>query len=325
MVRIGTQVLVGLSVVGVLAGCSDEVGPAEPGLDGSNVERSSDGGRRDGPPPDARDAEELEDAPEDCAPRYPPACVAQCSDDVLFDASCVDGDWRCPSGMKLESECSSDTCIGPRPGPSCVESCSDSSLERPVCISRATGFGCPDGTFAKRSHCSREGCKATTTAEGIDGIRVEFPTRCQWTVSQVRETVRFRYEIVVDEQIDGVTPLRPEGTTCHEPEGFGLVLGKKIHGNGQSYCRCDRGNCADQPLPETSISPGRFEGYIEWSGRNFDGPSDTGATPGEYFPPGTYELKLWTRGRIDKNGRSEPFTVEGTAQIEIVPDDVWGD
>ncbi len=103
------------------------------------------------------------------------------------------------------------------------------------------------------------------------------------------------------------------GTSLHPLDPFYV-----FSGGDQQHCRCDVGLCraTDEWI---TLQPGTYELTAEWSGRNWQGPSDTGNQPGEYFPPGTYDFEVSTVGEYrDANDQVMPYEVSSTMEFQLV-------
>ena len=79
------------------------------------------------------------------------------------------------------------------------------------------------------------------------------------------------------------------------------------------------GLCQEPPKEVTSIVGGRYPYKLRWSGRNWNGPSDTNQREGAAFPPGTYEVLVTASGQYMAGGMMLPFTVRDVLVITLVP------
>lgn len=70
------------------------------------------------------------------------------------------------------------------------------------------------------------------------------------------------------------------------------IGGQATSGANQQYCLCDTGCCAPQDATTITPEAGTFTDTIEWSGRTWQGPSDTGNEPGDYFLVGDYAVRV---------------------------------
>ena len=89
-----------------------------------------------------------------------------------------------------------------------------------------------------------------------------------------------------------------------------VIVGQAPNGEYQQYCLCDTGCCAGQDATTIQPEVGTFSGTIEWNGRTWNGPSDTGADPGDFFLVGDYGVTV----RFHGYGQG---MVEATLPIEI--------
>ena len=251
-----------------------------------------------------------------CGGRVSLACVESCGDDFSRQPVCENGEWVCPSRTKPAHTCPDGTCRGATPPATCVSSCVDDSEEGKECDN--DGFwSCPEGTFDSNRYCGAA-CGVDISNSNLDGVTIRFPAGCHWAVEAVREGVEIPYEVVVEEQVDGVIPHRNNVGNCDSPGESGLITSAEFTGNDQRWCRCDAGNCP--PLIQTAVTlePGTYRNTIEWEGRNWTGPSDTGNPKGEPFPPGTYELSVLATGERVYPDAKSPFELEATTEIELI-------
>src|SRR3954464_3656384 len=63
---------------------------------------------------------------------------------------------------------------------------------------------------------------------------------CTFTLQQVRGGISIPYQLTVDHDTD-IVPQPSPGTYCYPPGETGLLIGSRLTGDGQLYCRCDEG------------------------------------------------------------------------------------
>jgi hypothetical protein len=179
----------------------------------------------------------------------------------------------------------------------------------------------------------------------IPHVRVEFPSQpCAFTLRQAEGGIRFRYDVVIDEDVPGYTSRTSNsGVLMYPGESVAnLQVAAVVQGGTQRYCVCDQGGpprfC---PLEDGGVSyrnfdtpctpitlkkgthheswPSSYEGPIAWHGRNWDGPSDTGNPEGAPFPPGDYTLKIAIAGQITDDGGTTDVDVDAEFLVRLVP------
>ena len=141
------------------------------------------------------------------------------------------------------------------------------------------------------------------------------------TLAQAEAGVEFKYEIVIEKDLPGIMSMPMDAGGCGQPHSSGLRLLEKIGGNDQLYCLCDTGLCP--PVMDTAdLLPGRYAGTFEWTGKNWQGPSDTVNPLGEPFPPGTYTFEISAKGwRPTGDCRTcrAPFEITAAVTFNLVP------
>ena len=126
--------------------------------------------------------------------------------------------------------------------------------------------------------------------------------------------IEIPWVMMVEADVNDVVPEPQDAGDCHEPDDSGLIVFERIQGGGNVFCRCDEGLCDGFDATPRTIPRGATPGRFTWNGRNWQGPSDTGAPPDEPFPPGLYTLTVSAVGRYQGN----PFVVANTVQVQLV-------
>lgn len=83
-------------------------------------------------------------------------------------------------------------------------------------------------------------------------------------------------------------------------------------GEQQVYCECDVGCCLPDEAATIMLPATTASANVQWSGRNWSGPSDTGNQEGDFFLPGKYGVVVTFNGRAQGS-------VTATLPIEIIP------
>ena len=159
---------------------------------------------------------------------------------------------------------------------------------------------------------------APCSVEGVTGATagVKLSIRSAKCVYRVGEAATFTYEVTTDANVAPVstaasqscgrcTPLTSDPMSVVDY----AIGGASSDGRAQKYCVCDVGCCAPDTARTVTMAAVTESAIIEWSGRNWYGPSDTNTAPGAFFPPGHYDVTVtFDRG-----------AVRAKLPIEIVP------
>jgi hypothetical protein len=160
-------------------------------------------------------------------------------------------------------------------------------------------------------------CKGQGSSN-LPGVHIEFTSsRCSWSVAEARAGLQIDYQVHIDQELSGVVPLPHSPTHCDLPGPSGLIVFEDLHGDGQRYCVCDQGLCADPPEDPIQLHKGVYEQTFKWRGKNWLGPSDTLNPEGEPFPAGRYTLTVSTVGRWQGAGEEADFEVVGMFTIDL--------
>ena len=155
----------------------------------------------------------------------------------------------------------------------------------------------------------------TQYSSTLPGVRIEFPApRCSWSLAEARAGLHISYELHIDQDIEGVIP---RSRNCALPGPSGLILFEDLRGNGQSYCLCDQGLCAEPSDDPSTARKGVYARTFKWEGRNWDGPSDMLNPKGKFFPTGTYTLTISVQGYWQGPSGRDVFKVVGTIDINL--------
>jgi hypothetical protein len=170
---------------------------------------------------------------------------------------------------------------------------------------------------------TREPEPARTTlceAQGVGNLTgVSLTLRSAKCIYHSGEPASFRAELVVNDNVPTIeVPLSTPCGVCvaHTVDAttfFSMTIGgTSTSGKPQRWCNCDSGCCAGEPA--SSIRPTAVSKTIEleWSGRTWNGASDTGEKEGAPFEPGHYRVHAAFNG-------FEQGKVEADLEIEIIP------
>jgi hypothetical protein len=237
-------------------------------------------------------------------------CAPGCGGDVFIGPECTDGEWRCPENSVNVDDCPDDTCWGlPR---QCRVGCVDEEFAQPSC--KGGTWECEDAV--EPSVCENATCESVdeSTLPGVT-ITIELNT-CTWTVYEVRDGFMVDYTIEVEEPVE-VQPTEQDaggcGSNVHPLDPF-----YRFGGESQGHCRCDVGRC----MPDDewiTLEPGTYTATVEWAGRNWSGPSDTGNEPDEVFPPGSYVFGVTAQGKYrTAAGEERDYLVSSQLEFELV-------
>lgn len=211
----------------------------------------------------------------------------------------------------------------PEPGcgssqPFCVEACADDFLQPAVCL--VDSWVCPPGTQLEEECGSAEPADcAFEEASEIPGVRIEMDAPdCRISREEALETgVTFRYRVIVDSPLELVPDELP-GARCVTPDDRGVQAIASINGVGGNYCNCDFGRCAGPDPFGITLEEGVHEYELTWSGRSWNGPSDTMVPEGEPFEFGTYVFSV-TAAYLDGDGVLRSVQARAAQSFELTP------
>ena len=124
---------------------------------------------------------------------------------------------------------------------------------------------------------SSNGC-AVTSQSSLAGVSIVFraPIVCSFTLAEAQAGISIPYDVVVAQDVAGVTPLPQDGGQCGQPGASGLIVFEQLAGSGQKYCLCDTGLCMPPQGSAVTLHAAEYPASFKWDGRNWNGPSDTG-------------------------------------------------
>jgi hypothetical protein len=185
--------------------------------------------------------------------------------------------------------------------------------------SAASGSGGGGSTAASSGSGGSAPCQTEQTSS-LPGVSVEFTTSdCNYTLAEAAAGISIEYQVLVEADIPNVLAQPSDDGGCGEPGPSGLILFEEVSGGGQRYCRCDVGLCPGPSGDLVTVPAGTYPATFAWHGRNWNGPSDTGAPEGAPFPPGDYTLTVRAVGAYGDPAAQTPFEVEGTFLIHLLP------
>ncbi len=157
-------------------------------------------------------------------------------------------------------------------------------------------------------------CTVTSTSS-LNGVSLVFraPVDCSFSVAQAQAGISIPYDLIIDSDVDAVTPKRRAGSACEEPGATGLIVFEQLTGGNENYCRCDEGDCPGSVLATKTLHAGTTPFAFSWHGRNWQGPSDTSNPEGAAFPPGDYVLAVRATG----THAGTDFEVAATLDIHL--------
>ena len=130
----------------------------------------------------------------------------------------------------------------------------------------------------------------------------------------------FTYEVTTTGATPAIT-VPDSGGGCGTCRGYTtdpitftgwVIYGDSAGGVNQQYCICDVGCCAPTQATTVQVVATTSTKTLEWSGRTWSGPSDTGNEMGDFFLPGRYTVHINFAGFTEGN-------VEAALPIEIIP------
>jgi hypothetical protein len=130
----------------------------------------------------------------------------------------------------------------------------------------------------------------------------------------------FTYEVTTTAATPAIT-IPDSGGGCSSCRGYTtdpitftgwIIDGTSAGGENQQYCVCDVGCCAPTQAETVQVTVTKSTKTIDWSGKTWSGPSDTGNPEGDFFLPGRYTVHVSFAG-FDQG------LVEVALPIEIIP------
>jgi hypothetical protein len=179
------------------------------------------------------------------------------------------------------------------------------------------GAGGGGGTGGAGDGGTFPACSVLDVTGTIPGVSISIQSsRC---VYHVGEQAEFTYEVTTDGTVPAIDIAAGSGCgSCSKPSEDPLsfvsyqIGGAAPGGEPQSYCLCDVGCCLPDEAATVQPKATTVSATIEWSGRNWSGPSDTNNPQGDFFLPGSYGVNVTFNGR-------EQGSVKATLPIEIIP------
>ena len=154
---------------------------------------------------------------------------------------------------------------------------------------------------------------AGTSDSNLPGVSIVVRGPCTFTLAQAAAGVDVAYDVVVDAELTGVEPAPQDAGGCGRPGASGLILFESLSGGGHLYALLDSGLC-EPSTPSTTLPKGTWTSSFHWTGRNWEGPSDTGNPMGAPFPAGSYTFRASAVGRW--NGAA--FEVRAAVPVTLV-------
>lgn len=149
-------------------------------------------------------------------------------------------------------------------------------------------------------------------------VAITFPKDgYTFTLAEAAKGIKLDYEIAILKETEGVTPL-PFGPSFAEPAGAsGMFPRVQISGDGQFYCLQDFGLAFPPKGKVVTLKKGSYKHSIEWDGRNWNGPSDTGNPKGKPFPAGTYDVIVKVHGTLKTDKGEVPYQFTATSTLVL--------
>ncbi|MGF1578319.1 MAG: hypothetical protein ACFCD0_03025 [Gemmataceae bacterium] len=135
-----------------------------------------------------------------------------------------------------------------------------------------------------------------------------------FTLAEVAKGVKFKYQIVVRQDIPNVHPMS-QRTANNNAGKSKLYAFEMISGNKQRYCIRDVGLGIPPQRVFRTIQKGKYKQSFTWDGRNWSGPSDFDNPKGKPFPPGTYKLTVSFVGQVKTDEGIQRYRVERSVAV----------
>ena len=177
----------------------------------------------------------------------------------------------------------------------------------------ACGANSPSGDD---EHTDYGGLCSVEMTGTLPGVSIEVSSMsCRYRRG---EAAVFTYRVTVDASVPAIDVPESNSCDCNHRNAqidswvSWTIAGTSSAGSSQQYCLCDTGCCAPQSSATITPQQGTIEENIMWPGRVWQGPSDTGNEPGDYFEVGTYNVTVSFAGYAQGG-------VTASLPIEIVP------
>jgi hypothetical protein len=182
----------------------------------------------------------------------------------------------------------------------------------------------PTAVMAQNTGAQNLKCGVVGSKSDLPGVTLAITSdRCSFSQKELREGVRFDYEVIVQHEMAGVLPLPQDLTGCQKPGKSGLITFRVIRGDDQVFCpQCDLGPCLTaSKKEETILHSGRYRETLLWNGQTFTGDAEGMSTvPKREFPPGWYLLSIRAIGHRRSSLRGEalvPFTITLDYRVNV--------
>ncbi|WP_437656063.1 hypothetical protein [Sorangium sp. So ce1182] len=177
--------------------------------------------------------------------------------------------------------------------------------------------GCAEGSGGGCGEPPDEPCEVRDVEGTIPGVKITIESsRC---VYHEGEPAEFVYTVTTDSSVPPIDVAASTGCgRCVEPTSDPLsfvsykISGSSSQGEPQRYCLCDVGCCPPDESATVQVDATTVTQSILWSGRQWNGPSDTNNPEGDFFAPGSYEVEVTFDGK-------EQGVVTAKLGIEIYP------
>ncbi|WP_437927074.1 hypothetical protein WMF37_49945 [Sorangium sp. So ce291] len=179
------------------------------------------------------------------------------------------------------------------------------------------GGGCGEGSGGGCGLPPDEPCAVRDVEGTIPGVKISIESsRCAYREGEPAE---FVYTVTTDSSVPPIDIAASTGCgRCVEPTSDPLsfvsykISGTSFRGDPQTYCLCDVGCCPPDESATVQVDATTATQTIRWSGRQWNGPSDTSNPEGDFFAPGSYEVEVTFDGK-------EQGVVTAKLGIEIYP------
>lgn len=146
---------------------------------------------------------------------------------------------------------------------------------------------------------------------------VSLTVRSSSCVFKRGTSATFTYEVTTTGATPAIT-IPDSGGGCSSCRGYTtdpitftgwIIDGTSAGGTNQQYCICDVGCCAPTQAQTVQVTATTSTKSIDWSGKTWDGPSDTGNPMGAFFLPGRYTVHISFAG-FDQGHVSADLPIE---------------
>lgn len=169
-----------------------------------------------------------------------------------------------------------------------------------VCGMRIASLLLLVGCTSSMTNEPSEPCEVRDVTGSVPGVSITI--QADSCVVLRGHGINFQYSVTTTAEVPAIAVPATSSCDCSRRStqisswtGW-IINGMTSGGESQQYCLCDTGCCAPQGASTIQPEIGVFDDEVQWSGRTWNGPSDTGQGMGDYFDAGTYAFRVGFAG-----------------------------